>query len=70
MKKFFDQARDILDQAIEIWKDRDVHLQALKNGIRDLPQKFRDAERDQQRNLLIAIASIILIQILIFTTAI
>lgn len=70
MKKYFDTARSTASKAIELWKDRDIHIPTLKKAIRDLPQKFKDAEPEQQRNVLVVIVVIVALQVLLFTTAI
>ena len=67
MKKFIENARAAIDRIVDVWRDRDIHIPALKQNFRDLPQKFREADRGQQRNVMIVIGSIVIIQILLFT---
>lgn len=68
MRKFIENARAAIGKILDVWSDRDIHIPALKQNIREIPAKFREAERDQQRNVMIVIGSIVLIQLLLITT--
>lgn len=70
MKNAIDKARAFCDRASEIWADRDLIIPAIKQGIRDLPSKYREAEPEQRRNLTVAIIVIVGLQALLLTTAI
>lgn len=67
MRNFIQKTRTAIDKIAELWSDRDIHIPAIRRAIRDLPQKFKEADREQQRNVIIVVSAIVIIQILLFT---
>jgi hypothetical protein len=63
-----DKARAGLDRIVNIWNDRDVHWSSFKAVLREMPSRFRNADPSQRRNVLMAVAIIVVLQILLLSS--
>jgi hypothetical protein len=60
--------RPFFQDIADLWHDRDVHVPAFKEGVKQLPAKFRAADPIQRRNLLLGGLVLVLLQVLMLSS--
>lgn len=65
--RFTDQIRTAIDNARDVWADRDLHIANLKEIAKATPGKFREAPARQKKAVIAAVITILGLQaILLF----